>query len=469
MQKEQQYLLYSWQDPLQWLGLLLSLGLVFGLARHWGRRHLQDAQARRGLYLALGLRLGGGLALAALYVVIYGGGDLTGYYFMARVLLIRLWEQPHMWQELLWPDYAAMAAMPRHMPFTDGAYLLWSHPLGRECYFLYHNPAGYWVARLVALLLLPAAGSFWGATVLGSALAFVGSWRLYVLAKQHLQANKLLWALFFMLPGLVFWLSGAGKDALCWLGWATVAVALLTWSPRRWHRGLLWTLGGALLVWLLRSPLFWASLPFWLAILLWQVQQHYRWPRKVLLAAALLGALAVGGLLSQVRYGEFSIIAYAHLIRSYSINTQVVTEKNQALPSGQMVHIIDIGPHDPTLWGTLQKLPIAVITGLYRPLPGTATNLTSLLASMENLLLLGLTAWLLFCVLRHPTRSRKLWWLGAACIAFGVLYAGFLGLTVPFAGSLVRYKVFGTWAFFMGLYLWQAQAKPNHSDGHSGH
>ena len=87
----------------------------------------------------------------------------------------------------------------------------------------------------------------------------------------------------------------------------------------------------------------------------------------------------------------------------------------------------------------LKNMPKAIFSGLFRPLPGDGHSWLSWLAKIEHILILLLAFAALWRLPGQLNYKKRL--LLLAAITYCMVLAGFLALSAPNFGTLIRYKV----------------------------
>ncbi|CCG01316.1 hypothetical protein [Blastococcus saxobsidens] len=272
-----------------------------------------------------------------------------------------------------------------------------------------------------------------GPTLLGGYLVFawLGFWGLYAFYRAFRTAmpegNHRRYALLvFLLPSMIFWPSGIGKEAwmcLC-LGVATLGAARLLTGTRGAVLPLALGLGGSALV---RPHL--TALIFVATVAGFLFRRDVR--RTVLTpvtrAVTLVALLAAGALIAQQAAAFFDV----EDVSAGSVETVLAeTERNTGTGGSNF----DAQPVRSPL-----DLPAAVLTVLFRPFPWEAGNLQSLLTSAEGVLLLGLA-------IASWGRLRTVWAYRAGrpfvvlCLAYTVAFV-YVFSTFGNFGILARQRV----------------------------
>lgn len=101
---------------------------------------------------------------------------------------------------------------------------------------------------------------------------------------------------------------------------------------------------------------------------------------------------------------------------------------------------------EPTLYGIVKNVPLAIFSGLYRPIFLEATTVLQLLSAIENFLLLVLTGAALFRIKKIAQGKHRL--LVFSLLIYIVILCVFLALSTPNFGTLSRYRV-GFLPFFV--------------------
>jgi hypothetical protein len=93
----------------------------------------------------------------------------------------------------------------------------------------------------------------------------------------------------------------------------------------------------------------------------------------------------------------------------------------------------------PTVWSFLKNSPIALVSGMYRPLVWEAENMTQLVAGFENMviMILSITAILSIRNHKHALPGR----FGVLILMYVVILCVFLSFSSPNFGTLSRYRV----------------------------
>ncbi|WP_169316419.1 hypothetical protein [Echinicola vietnamensis] len=218
-------------------------------------------------------------------------------------------------------------------------------------------------------------------------LSFLGFRWLFIRLIREYDGKKVFWGIpwpvyFLYLPNLHFWTGGIGKEALCFVA---IILILQHIDQQKWASGLL----GLFLIFMVRTYLAWLVLiSFGIAALLFGPSKKYQlqWGIPCIMAAL----AAFPALLWYVGMDHFNLEGIQQIIH-----------QQFSLLSGK-----DVGSSVPMAdyaW------PMRLFTYWFRPLLLDAHNITSFLASLENLILLTGTTGLALTVKWHRWKPLPLY------------------------------------------------------------
>jgi hypothetical protein len=372
--------LHFWEVPVMVLYIML-LGVWFSRTKN---KHIGQHPEYRWYLWGFYAKMLGGLAFSLVYFVYYGGGDTVAYFYSAIPLVNLLARDPVMYLQALLADNT--------MATRD---LLFDNSTGYPYGFVYIDPHGYFLSKLLSPLAWIAFKSYLVTMVLVVAVTYEGVWRLFRTLRSYYPSieGRLAFAVLFM-PSSLFWGSGIIKDtftfsAVCWF------VHLLDELVFRKRGGLLrWAmlLISAWVMVMLKPYVFMALFP---ATMLWVFHARVQRIRNQMLRVMVL-PLAVVTLFA---LWFVSINALGDELGKFSLDraldTIVITQAD--LKRGQYgTNYFDLGPIEPTWSSVLSKFPVAVLAGLFRPAIFEVNNVMMLFSGLENLLLASLAAYILF-------------------------------------------------------------------------
>ena len=257
-------------------------------------------------------------------------------------------------------------------------------------------------------------------------------------------------------PTLVFWSSGILKDTLCIasIGWVTYSLYEMLYRKKSFIKNMIILFTFGYLLAILKVYILLSYLPFFvLFIILKNMQGIKNRLLKYMLAPALIFASMYGFTLVLDSYDK-ELGAYAvndvtksiqHLNGVYS-----TMDGNETAESN-----FDLGVEfDGSFKGLISLAPIAIFTTFYRPFLWESRKVASMLASLESLVLLLFTFYVIFksgiktfikLVLTDP--------LIMYCFLFSLVFALFVGASTLNFGTLVRYKIPCLPFFTISLFL----------------
>ncbi len=303
----------------------------------------------------------------------------------------------------------------------------------------------FMVIRFVALLSFVTAGRYAAISLIFACIAFSGVWKLFLFFYEqypHMHKKFALSILFF--PTFVFWSSGILKDTLCIasLGWITYSTYEILYRKKNIIKNCIILFLFGYLMATLKIYILLCYLPFFiLFIILKNIQGIKSTLLKYLMAPALificmfgftqllnsfnkeLGSYAISGLTSSIKHLNGSFI---------SMNGNETAESNFALGV----------EFDGTFKGLLKLAPAAVFATFFRPLIWESHKISQIFASLESIILLCFTIFVIFksglktfikLILTDP--------LIMYCFLFSFVFAMFVGASTLNFGTLVRYKI----------------------------
>jgi len=263
---------------------------------------------------------------------------------------------------------------------------------------------------------------------------------------EHTHRLWVLGAAVFVAPSVWVWSSGVLRESLSLSGLALLLACTLSWQKRlSW----VYLLLGGLLVGVLQPWLGLAATPFLLLSRLTDVLKPYflRQPRSQRWLGGILGLIllaGVGGLIFQTASpNQKSLWAYMRDLRAWSLSKSVYHNQHHLSSSALDTTLTQTSDSQSALtqFGQNIRLVTGSIAAVYlEPWPWRVRSTLPLLMVLENLLyLLLLMGAIGLCWRRRisPNWTEHHWW---AMLAFALGYGLFLGLTIPFLGSLMRYR-----------------------------
>lgn len=396
-------------------------------AHYIKQKNIYDKPEYKYFVNGLILRIVGAISLGLVYFFYYGGGDTINYHQTANA-----------YAKLIFVD-------------TDAFFNGW---FGGETnqYFSFNEFTGYPVYRktdhhsfFVVRLLIPIVSlgfySYFASAVLTALITYGGLWKLYqTFLKEFPQLKRELAIACLFLPSCVFWGSGLMKDSftLSAVGWFTYSFYHLFIKKELNLKLVLFLSISSFIILAIKPYIFFAILP---GSILWLsnnfIKKIDNRILRSLAAPVLLGGAGIIGFIALDQMGD-SLGAYK--VDKVLDRAVVVQQDMKADYYGGKS--FDIGDFDGSTSGVVNKAPVAIFAGLFRPGLWDVRNAVMLVSSLENTYLLLMTFFLLFKLkffgfFKYINKNPLLLF----SILFSLFFAFSVGLTVANFGSLVRLRI----------------------------
>ncbi len=377
------------------------IGFAIGFQRSFG------VDLQKFYWFAFFIKWLAALSLGLVYTYYYPGGDTWTCFEEAKKLSLLATSDFSQFRELF----------------------LTSNDTSSVTHFLYVHDRSFLFVKIVSLLNLISGNSYWVTASYFSLVSFFSSWFLLVQLRRFVPDSTRAAALaIFLFPSILFWSSGLLKETLAMAAiyyLTAVLIQLLGGSKVRLAQ---WALA-FLSLWI-----GWSTKYYWLGIFV-----------AAWLSSLFVFLLARNTKISQRKsvlgwLGVFLLLAAAASFAHPNFHLERVMEvivSNHDLSALQSkgnnyIHYYDLLP---TVASMAVNSPWALFSALFRPLPFEATGLPSVLASLENLIILVLAvSYLASARKKSPSFAIPL-------IVFSVVLCVFLALSTPNFGTLSRYRV----------------------------
>lgn len=419
----------------------------------------------------------------------------------------------------IWKYFDDSAVLHRALSESPGDYLRMITGIGDDTPYIaehYYKQMNYWyqqfdspffndgrtLIRFNALLRLVSFGNYHVHTVLINFLALAGLCLLWRVVYPAMRAwRKVLLAVIFLLPSVLFWGSGVLKEGLLWL-----ALGGLLWAVMHGSGRMIWVrvLVAVLCAWLLAATRLYVLAAVLPALGGWWLVRRLRM-RGWLAGSISLGTTAALVLLLHgwpaadplqllaTKRNDFINLArggtylydstrVVHLDAANRSALVKLTDSTARIRPGTPVrwwriadnfmdtlttanfrdstvfHVLSDLPRagtltnqtylKPEVMAVLRLLPRALFDCTLRPWPWEARHAPLLPSALETLLLIGFVGLVLFRYRRSPDAA-----LAVFCVVFVLLLFTVTGLTTPVTGAVVRYKSLGLPFLFLLLLL----------------
>ena len=390
---------------------------------------LSDNSTAKYFISAISLKIFGAIAIGLIYHYFYQYGDTLRYHFFSQEIHEQLWTNPLFGLKILFSR------------FDTNDYKIAYHL--NDNYFFKRGNDGFLMLKICGILGLLNMHSYYSIAVLFGFISFFGIWALFnVFYKLYPSLHKELFITFFCVPSVIFWGSGILKDTVTFssLGWLTYGLYQVFINKKISIKSIL-IIG--LSIYILTILKIYIILCFIPGMLLWISNDYINRIKSPLIRYAVTPMIVT----------LFMILAYV-LVQNVSLydsryslenleETMSVTASWITYTSGESGSAYTLGnDFDLSLSGVIKKLPAGINVTLFRPYLWEVKNAVMLFASLESLILLILTIYVLLKV--GIMKTVRIIFNNAVTkflLFFSLSFAFAVGISTYNFGSLVRYKI----------------------------
>jgi hypothetical protein len=403
--------------------------IIYLLGNNYRKRLAPDPILYKYYGQALNLKMISSFLYCMVYMYYYNGGDTTGFYHWTDQWLKYFFKDPqHAIEFLFTEDYGTFFRFLSSSEWEGYLYLMKYG--SNEVFFI----------KVASIINLFGLNSFVCTSLIMGYLAFLGSWRLFIVFYDmypHLSKPLAIATLF--IPSVVFWSAGIMKDTLTFMGicWLTYNVYFGIIQRQRMISNIVMGLIMFTLIAQLKGYIILSYIPaagYWVMN---KYKEKINSPVLRFVTGPFFIAAAVllsGFLLSRVgdALGKYSIDKLEQTAQGYQSWHQETGGASYTIA----------GAGDFSITGLLKIFPQGIIVTLFRPFLWEARTLFNLLASIEGLIFLYFTVNVLWRtrIVELP-KAFALDSNVAFCFIFALILAFAVGITSFNFGALVRYKI----------------------------
>jgi hypothetical protein len=419
-------------DALDFLLLPIYFGLFYLIGSSIAQRNNNNKFYR--LYYMRGLRykMLGSIGFALIYVFYYKGGDSINFFVVIRPLFKLFFSNPSSFFSFV---FSYNAQYPGEA-FWEAAQT--------AAFYLLRGTPSLTVIKVGAFFDVLCLNSFFSLCLCFAFISYQFQFKAFALiASIYPTVHKRLAQAFIMIPSVIFWSSGLGKDSIMFgsIMMLFYSYYKLVIKRENFVKYLILTLLVGFLISLIRAFILFTVVP----CLLIMTVTYYRNAIGSSVLRFLIGPFfilaGVGGSIVFVR-------GIGSEVQSYSIES--LQKKAEGFQSwhtylgkteGGSSYSLG-GSVEYTAGGVVKQAPVALIYSLFGPFIWQVRNPIMLLSAGESLILLYFT----FIMLRNR-RIYSLFGILVGdhiitfCIPFSIILGIAIGLTSFNFGALVRYRI----------------------------
>ena len=409
--------------------MVFYLILIFIFAYQKKRRNILENPAYEYYVTGLFAKIAGAIALCLVYTLHYGIQDTLGFYISSEAMVNVLTENPRGYFKLLFDG------------LNREALSAFTYRTGYPWY--YNDPNSFYIVRITSIFTVFGFKNYFTTSILFAWFFFKGYWKLFLLLNK-LYPNyrkEFAYAVFFF-PSVMFWGSGILKDAvtLSMTGWFVYSVYFAFVLKEQRFKNIIAMLITGYLIMAIKPYIIVALVP---GAFIWLAWSYIRKNENILLRV-LLGPVTT---ILFLAFGVGILAIFQRSLGTYGsidgiINKALVTYDDHTRAYAYGENFYDLGEFDGTMGNFFSKAPLAIFTGLFRPLLWEARNPFMLLAALENLAFL-----LLVFVIFWRTgivKTIKIAFdepLVVFALSFAIVFAFGVGISSGNFGALVRLKI----------------------------
>ncbi len=396
----------------------LHVTLIFFLARWFWRA---ETDLKIFFWPAFGLKLFAGVCLGLLYTYYYRTADTFAYF----------------------DDGSKLAALALKN-FSAWCNVLFFDEVPDSLHLTFYQPRAFFLTKISSVFNVITGNNYWITGAYFSAICFAGAWCLVKTIHRHIPGETLPAILAFLFfPSAVFWTSGLLKESLAVAGlYYLAAFFLKIWFLRRMRPADFFIAAASLWVfWNLKYYYAAVFIPVVCATLVYRFAISRRVSSAVVEGIVWTALLIVPVVAIMFLHPNF----YPH--RLFNVILMNNAAYNALSDPAGVIHFHNL---QPTASSLAENAPWALFSGLFRPLILEVSEPLSILASVENTLVLVLFLAAVFQFKKYLSSSHRL--LILALAVYVVFLCILLTFSAPNFGTLSRYRS-GYYSFFVFIIL----------------
>lgn len=379
---------------------------VFLLSR-WSKKQFAGLSVKE-IAFAYGIKVLLGIFYGYIFFTWYNGGDTWYFHNGSIEEYEKLLKNPVQF----FADFNPLPAFERNASFAKG-------------WYYYLSDLEFWLlSKPMALFNFFSGGNYYINVVF---FDFIVCWghlwlfQLYVQEFQH--QRKTLLITIFLIPSIVFWLSGIIGDGLIFFFLSLLLLHFYKLVNGGEKRSWIYIILGLAGITIFRSVLLLLLLP---ALLSWWITVRFN--ARIFVTTGIV-------------YGSCILLFFGSLLLSADKNLpSFVANRQQEYFKLRGNTRFNLDTLQPTLQSFVTVLPQSVNNTLLRPYAWEARGIFQWAAAIETLLFIVLVVF--FALKKNPKRKG---YFKNPLILFPFLFAIslyiFIGYVVPFPGAIVRYKI----------------------------
>lgn len=401
--------------------------LIFYAIAYWLRPKLTDAKTRKYFIPALTVKFIGAIALGLIYQFYYGGGDTFNYFHDAKIIADSFYDSPFKYFKIFFSNGE-----------YDGDTFSYTNRL-----FWFRAKTEFTVSRITSIFCLFTFSTYSAVALFFAFFSFFGLWLMYnTFVKIYNNFHKEFATAIFFMPSVFFWGSGVMKD--------TIAIGIIGFLFFGFYRIFIEKKSVVLIsllfivsIFLIKNIRIYILLAFIPPAIIWvfleniiKVKNTFLrfviFPFAIVLGTGIAVYVAQNVTAGDARYDLENIGAYTKINAEYLYRISVKS-------GGSAYYLGDL---DGTFLGTIRLAPAAIYTTLFRPFLWEVKNIVMLLSSLESLLILIGTIFVVFKV-GFFSFFRKIIQNPSILLSFlfSIVFSFAVGITSYNFGTLVRYKI----------------------------
>lgn len=367
--------------------------------------------------IALGFKIIAGLCLGLLYKFYLGGGDTFQYFWEGKTILSYLFDHPTDWFSIYFKTIHVKE-------------------LAHQIVY-YDQPRALLFSKIISVFYFLSGGSYWITSAYLSLINFICIHKLVQELNRSFPEYKRAFSMsFYFLPTFVFWTSGLLKESLALGALAVLVTTIINFNRTKKYKKVsewLFFAGSTMILWELKYYYAAVVIPILVTLLV-----YFSINKRKYFHPAMILVIWLGGIV---------LISVLHYNLSLSRVMEVVYQNYQKSNTESVgIHYYHF---DGSWYGFLINFPLALFSGLFRPMFFDVTNILGVLVSIENLAVLAI---MIFGIWKSNFKISVKNPYILATLLYVVSLAVLLAFSSPNLGSLSRYKV-GYWPFFVSMIL----------------